>query len=196
MKERSVSGGSTQRPLLPPRILTSCPSNSHNGYSSDPDSDSSDSLTPSNNPSNALVIRTIDLLALTQAPQPLLLPSSLPPSFYSQGSYVEDLSVPRSMAQSPKGIEFGSTPSHSSAIPIPVPPAKQTNLYPQMISGSSPQPPEAPVFSLAPDSHGNEISPDAKWTKINRRLVSPEVLHQDGRRYEAYVPQTYWSISL
>jgi hypothetical protein len=41
------------------------------------------------------------------------------------------------------------------------------------------------ALHLAPDEKGNEIPPDAKWTKINRRLVSPEVLNQDGRRYEA-----------
>lgn len=46
------------------------------------------------------------------------------------------------------------------------------------------------AFRLAPDEHGNEIPADAKWTKINRRLVSPEVLDQDHRRYEAYVYPT------
>lgn len=39
--------------------------------------------------------------------------------------------------------------------------------------------------SLAPDSLGNPIPPDAKWTKIRRSLVSLEVLNQDGHRYEA-----------
>jgi hypothetical protein len=42
-------------------------------------------------------------------------------------------------------------------------------------------------FILAPDSQGNPIPLDAKWTKISRTLVSPEVLDQDKRRYEAYV---------
>ncbi|RAL59870.1 hypothetical protein DID88_000497 [Monilinia fructigena] len=42
-----------------------------------------------------------------------------------------------------------------------------------------------PLKRLAPDSYGNEISPDAKWTKVKRSLISPEVLNQDGRRYEA-----------
>jgi hypothetical protein len=44
-------------------------------------------------------------------------------------------------------------------------------------------PPAAP--RIAPDAHGNEIPLDAKWTKINRPLVSPQVLDEDRRRYEA-----------
>ncbi|CAK7566926.1 MAG: hypothetical protein SEPTF4163_004881 [Sporothrix epigloea] len=43
----------------------------------------------------------------------------------------------------------------------------------------------APSHELAPDSKGNAISPDAIWTKISRRLVSPEVLEKAGVRYEA-----------
>ncbi|KAK0622630.1 hypothetical protein B0T14DRAFT_494255 [Immersiella caudata] len=38
---------------------------------------------------------------------------------------------------------------------------------------------------LAPDSQGREIPPSAKWTKIKRSLVSPEVLQRAGVRYEA-----------
>ncbi|KAI8960421.1 hypothetical protein F5Y11DRAFT_330191 [Daldinia sp. FL1419] len=38
---------------------------------------------------------------------------------------------------------------------------------------------------LAPDSKGHEIPLDAKWTRIPRRLVSPEVLAGAGVRYEA-----------
>jgi hypothetical protein len=45
--------------------------------------------------------------------------------------------------------------------------------------------PDFGVWKLAPDKYGNAISADAKWTKISRRLVSPEVLEQDKRRYEA-----------
>ena len=43
---------------------------------------------------------------------------------------------------------------------------------------------------LAPDQHGNKIPEDAKWTRIRRSLVSPEVLRQEGKRFEAYI---YWS---
>lgn len=50
---------------------------------------------------------------------------------------------------------------------------------------TSPRPNTSISVKLAPDEQGKEIPPDAKWTKINRRLVSPEVLIQDGRRFEA-----------
>ncbi|KIH87791.1 hypothetical protein SPBR_04772 [Sporothrix brasiliensis 5110] len=40
-------------------------------------------------------------------------------------------------------------------------------------------------LGLAPDSKGNCIPPDAIWTRISRRLVSPEVLEKAGVRYEA-----------
>ncbi|PHH80326.1 hypothetical protein CDD80_1965 [Ophiocordyceps camponoti-rufipedis] len=38
---------------------------------------------------------------------------------------------------------------------------------------------------LQPDSSGHEISPEATWTRIDRRLVSAQVLEQAGLRYEA-----------
>jgi hypothetical protein len=41
-----------------------------------------------------------------------------------------------------------------------------------------------PGGRTAPDQYGNEVSINAKWTKISRNLVSPEVLEQDGKRYE------------
>lgn len=45
--------------------------------------------------------------------------------------------------------------------------------------------PKPRLVTLAPDEFGIPIPDDAKWTKITRRLVSPEVLEQDQRRYEA-----------
>ncbi|KAL2182036.1 uncharacterized protein P884DRAFT_188877 [Thermothelomyces heterothallicus CBS 202.75] len=51
-----------------------------------------------------------------------------------------------------------------------------------------PQPPHLPsrqYSRLAPDSKGQTIPLDATWTKINRKLVSPEVLEEAGVRYEA-----------
>ncbi|KAI0436370.1 hypothetical protein F4803DRAFT_233915 [Xylaria telfairii] len=38
---------------------------------------------------------------------------------------------------------------------------------------------------LQPDRHGREIPLDAKWTRIRRSLVSPDVLAREGLRYEA-----------
>ena len=37
---------------------------------------------------------------------------------------------------------------------------------------------------IAPDEFGRDIPPDAKWTKIRRTLVDPQVLEEDYRRYE------------
>ncbi|KAG4263209.1 hypothetical protein FPRO04_05686 [Fusarium proliferatum] len=48
--------------------------------------------------------------------------------------------------------------------------------------GSSPR---SSAPRLAPDRWGNEIPPDAQWTRIRRELVSPEVLERAGVRYEA-----------
>ncbi|KAI1465134.1 uncharacterized protein F4812DRAFT_461977 [Daldinia caldariorum] len=45
--------------------------------------------------------------------------------------------------------------------------------------------PQQRTARLAPDSKGHEIPLDAKWTRIPRRLVSPEVLAGAGVRYEA-----------
>lgn len=56
--------------------------------------------------------------------------------------------------------------THDSTIPIPIP-TSSTNSR------------------IAPDSSGHEIPPDAKWTKVKRSLISPEVLVKDGRRFEA-----------
>ncbi|KAI1134828.1 hypothetical protein F5Y05DRAFT_396519 [Hypoxylon sp. FL0543] len=62
-------------------------------------------------------------------------------------------------------------------------------LPPLLISGPSPQQalsaPQQRSARLAPDSRGREIPLEAKWTRIPRRLVSPEVLAGAGVRYEA-----------
>ncbi len=42
-----------------------------------------------------------------------------------------------------------------------------------------------PHSRLAPDSKGQTIPLDATWTKVDRKLVSPEVLETAGVRYEA-----------
>ncbi|CAH0004066.1 unnamed protein product [Clonostachys byssicola] len=52
--------------------------------------------------------------------------------------------------------------------------------------GSSPSNPGMTHhFRLAPDRYGRQIPPDAEWTKINRDLVSPQVLEKARVRYEA-----------
>ena len=135
--------------------------------SSDEESESDQSTRRSNSPSAGQVIKTSDLIAQSQAL--MVRPPGSPTSFKSnQGSFIDDEVVSRSMAYRPKKQpEFGASPSRSGA---------NDRL------GTSPRP-EPP--RLAPDAQGNEIPPDAKWTKIARRLVSPEVLDQDRLRYEA-----------
>lgn len=55
----------------------------------------------------------------------------------------------------------------------------------QRIAEEHSRSPRSGSLSLPPDSRGNPIPLDAKWTKIKRSLVSLEVLDQDGHRYEA-----------
>ena len=76
-------------------------------------------------------------------------------------------------------VEFSTSPSRPGAISIPHSGADRFATSPNKSTLLDPVP------RLAPDEFGNEIPPDAKWTKIDRRLVSPEVLAQDRRRYEA-----------
>lgn len=105
-------------------------------------------------------------------------PSGSPQSFRSQSSISEE-DARRSIAYRPKDqVDFGSSPPRSGAIPIPSAISRTSTAR----FGTSPISDPA---RLAPDSHGNEIPSDAKWTKIARRLISPEVLDQDRRRYEA-----------
>ncbi len=149
-----------------------------NTSGSDTDSESETSK-GSKRPEMGLVIRTSDLLASSQA---LTLRPISPSSFRSgQGSFGEDDAV-RAMAQRQrKALEYGTSPSHTGAMAIPIPPSSDPRNSIDSL-GTSPRP--NPNI-LAPDEYGNEIPADAKWTRINRRLVSPEVLNQDGRRYEA-----------
>lgn len=134
-----------------------------------------DSSRRSVSPSYGQIITTKSLMAMSQA---LTVRSQSPSSFRSQSSFIDD-GVPRSMASRPrKQLEYGTSPSQPGSFSVPVPNANNSGN--NLGSNPRPYPP-----SLAPDSQGNEIPSDAKWTKISRRLVSPEVLAQDKRRYEA-----------
>jgi hypothetical protein len=97
----------------------------------------------------------------------------------SQGSF-EDHDAVRSMAQRQQKPEFGSSPGRTRSIPISSSNPRSSSEH----FGTSPRP---EPMTLAPDEHGNAIPSEAKWTKVTRRLISPEVLDQDRRRYEAYV---------
>jgi len=86
---------------------------------------------------------------------------------------------PKSQQLAPIAPSYGTSPSRSEANPI-----YSRNATPSSSNGfeSSPRPESV---RLAPDPYGNHIPSDAKWTRIKRSLVSPEVLDRDGRRYEA-----------
>lgn len=77
-----------------------------------------------------------------------------------------------------------ASPNTHAAAPIPFPSSAPTSA-----PGFPPPPTSAPrsqrYSRLAPDSVGNEIPLEAKWTRIKRSLVSTEVLTKAGVRYEA-----------
>jgi len=131
-------------------------------------------------PQMGVVILTSDLFKMSVGPKNLFpgSPNSFRSSIGSISLHPEDEAM-RSIAIRPQsnGAEFGSSPGRAGAITIP----SKNPRHSSDSFGTSPREPNR----LAPDEHGNEIPPDARWTRINRRLVSPEVLDQDHRRYEA-----------
>ncbi|KAF8866981.1 hypothetical protein BDZ45DRAFT_719969 [Acephala macrosclerotiorum] len=181
-RQRRTSGNSHRLPSQTiPRLITSDGKDDKDfHYLSTESSSDDESDRESRRRSEALqlvkVINTTELIAYSQALQ--LHPHS-PSSFRSNQGYFDDDTTSRQLPFQPKKqLEFGTSPIQPGAIPIP-----QTN--PRTSNSSFGTSPRTSSTRLEPDEHGNEIPPDAKWTKINRRLVSPEVLDQDHRRYEA-----------
>ncbi|KAI0834535.1 hypothetical protein F5Y06DRAFT_156965 [Hypoxylon sp. FL0890] len=112
-----------------------------------------------------------------------------PPS----GSNYQMSSSPTPQALPPSASHPALPSSQTSHPAAEHSPTHPRYLPPLLISGSSPQPQQQQALSapqqrsarLGPDSHGREIPLEAKWTRIPRRLVSPEVLAGAGVRYEA-----------
>jgi hypothetical protein len=168
--------GKSQPQLLPDPIAAPQTAASNKKIFWHNNDSSSDEEAEQDRSSNGKIIRTSDLCALTQAVQ-LRIPAS-PSSFRSSLGYFGEGDTVHSPASRPKKQhELGSSASQPGAIPIPARSTRSSESF-----GTSPR---LDAFKLGPDEHGNEIPPDAKWTKINRKLVSPEVLDQDRRRYEA-----------
>lgn len=157
---------------------------------SEEDNDSDSSVERPKSPTHGEVIKTIELIALSQAVMLRPPAGALAPGSFNAGSFDDRA---RSIPHRPRGNEYPASPSQPGAMAIPLPkPQTQYNNH----LATSPLPnapyndrlgtsPRPDASYLAPDQKGNEIKPDALWTKIDRRLVSPEVLAQDGRRYEA-----------
>ncbi|KAI0103829.1 hypothetical protein GGR51DRAFT_243619 [Nemania sp. FL0031] len=99
--------------------------------------------------------------------------------------------------------EYQRNPPHRDVPSLPPPPLGADRNSPPIVRSNSisapslgersPLPPQVPPREsanqrparLGPDSQGREIPLDAKWTRIRRSLVSPEVLAREGLRYEA-----------
>jgi len=110
-------------------------------------------------------------------------PSSSPSSYRSHASFddgaIRSIPIrPRTQNQNllPDAPQYETPPR---SVPSALPPRPGTI---QDDGGS--RSPKA-TARLAPDQFGNEIPHDARWTRIRRSLISPVVLEQDGRRYEA-----------
>ncbi|KAI1759391.1 hypothetical protein GGR53DRAFT_471378 [Hypoxylon sp. FL1150] len=111
--------------------------------------------------------------------QHYLPPSVSQPALPSSSStqHVDDGTHPRYLPPLP--APGGSSPPptlHSNSLSTPVVSQQQQDLILASQQRSA---------RLAPDSHGRDIPLEAKWTRIPRRLVSPEVLASAGVRYEA-----------
>lgn len=176
LEDRSRSAPTAPSPV--PLLVTSGekePYYLNTDGSSDEDSETDNSSRRSVSPSYGQIITTKNLMAMSQA---LMIRSQSPSSFRSQSSFIDD-GVSRSTLNRPKKqLEYGTSPSRLEAIPIPSANGRTSS---DRLGTTS----RATLPPLAPDSQGNEIPPEAKWTKINRRLVSPEVLDQAHLRYEA-----------
>lgn len=109
------------------------------------------------------------------ASQPALLPSSEDPAAADQlgisSRYVPSLPPPPYGSSPPPSLRSNSVSSPAIS--------SQQQLTPVNMN-AVPRP-----ARLAPDSQGCDIPLDAKWTRIRRSLVSPEILAKAGVRYEA-----------
>lgn len=95
----------------------------------------------------------------------------------------------------PSMAAYSASPASSSMTPPPAystttlggtDPINIPSTAPPTSAGLAPPSTAASRRSrLAPDSKGAEIPLEAKWTRIKRSLVSPEVLEKAGFRYEA-----------
>lgn len=150
--------------------------------------------------SMALVISTRDLMAIDKRQADLAIAMDnmhlQPPSTYttgpSPGTSPQNHYLPAphnagllpSSVDSPQFVPTVPPPPYGSS---PPPVLHSNSISAPAIPGAAPSLPGQPqrCSRLAPDSQGHDIPLDASWTRIKRSLVSPEVLHQAGVRFEA-----------
>ncbi|KAJ0297928.1 hypothetical protein COL5a_009915 [Colletotrichum fioriniae] len=92
--------------------------------------------------------------------------------------------LPPDVAAARAAADFSSSPSNLGVSPRFVPPIPHANGNggPPSAYGASPRTSQS---RLAPDRYGMDIPLEAKWTRIRRALISPEILERAGVRYEA-----------
>ncbi|KAK8076596.1 hypothetical protein PG994_003868 [Apiospora phragmitis] len=143
--------------------------------------------------SMALVISTRDLMAIDKREADLAIAMDnmhlQPPSNYTTGpspgtSPQNHYLPPPPNAGLLPSADHVPPPSYGSS---PPPVLHPNSLSAPAIPGVAPYPTgqSQRCSRLAPDSQGHDIPLDASWTRIKRSLVSPEVLHQAGVRFEA-----------
>lgn len=153
--------------------------------------------------STALVISTRDLMAIDKRQADLAIAMDnmhlLPPANYTTGPspgtspHGHYLPAPPNAGLLPSADQSGLSPHFVPTVPPPPygsspPPVLHSNSMsaPAIPGAGASLPGQSQRCSrLAPDSHGHDIPLDASWTRIKRSLVSPEVLHQAGVRFEA-----------
>lgn len=104
-------------------------------------------------------------------------------SHSSQESDDEDDDGRRPVREPPRVV----TPSNEIANAKPsLPPAPPKGIL-KKAKEKFPEPPNPVREGVAPlDAAKKGIPPEARWTRINRRLVNPEALEQEGVRFEEY----------
>ncbi|KAM0253672.1 hypothetical protein ACHAP5_000249 [Fusarium lateritium] len=126
------------------------------------------------------LVSTQDLLAMDNIGSRMANLSVQPTDQYSLSPGHGHL-PPNSLSDVP---EMSSSPTayHLDSSPRSMPPMPHHASSGPPSYGTSPR---SSAPRLAPDRWGNEIPPEAQWTRIRRDLVSPEVLERAGVRYEA-----------
>ncbi|KAK1981944.1 hypothetical protein LZ30DRAFT_66321 [Colletotrichum cereale] len=92
--------------------------------------------------------------------------------------------LPPDVAAARAATEFSSSPNNgvSPRFVPPIPSHFSNGGLPPSAYGASPR---SSQTRIAPDRYGLDIPMEAKWTRIRRALVSPEILERAGVRYEA-----------